>query len=72
MSFSVSEEVFSKYPEVRIGCVFVSGLDNSQKGNVTLLKNISEQTTSITKEYSLETITQVPFVARWREIYFVA
>jgi len=69
MAFSVSKEVFSKYPEVRIGYLSVSGLDNSQDGNATLLKNISELTSSITKEYSLETITQVPFVARWREIY---
>ncbi|PJA12611.1 hypothetical protein CO112_02510 [Candidatus Dojkabacteria bacterium CG_4_9_14_3_um_filter_150_Dojkabacteria_WS6_41_13] len=69
MTFSVSEELFSKYPEVRIGCMLVSGIDNSQNANETLLKKLAEQTATITKEYSLETITQVPFVARWREIY---
>ncbi len=69
MKFQISEQIFSKYPEVRIGCLCITGLNNSGEESVQLLKKISEQTESILKEFNLDTISQVPFVSRWREIY---
>lgn len=69
MTFRVSPEIFSKYPDVRIGCLFVAGLNNTAAENKNLLKKIEEETASIVNEFTLETISQVPFVSRWREVY---
>lgn len=69
MTFRVAEEIFSTFPEVRIGCLFITGLDNTNSGNTTLLKKIGEETQKILKEFTLDTVSQVPFIARWREIY---
>jgi DNA/RNA-binding domain of Phe-tRNA-synthetase-like protein len=69
MTFQISEQIFSTFPDVRVGCLFITDLSNTSPESAVLLKKISEQTEKITTEYSLDTITQVPFVARWREIY---
>jgi DNA/RNA-binding domain of Phe-tRNA-synthetase-like protein len=69
MEFRISEEILRKFPEVSIGCVFASNLSNAQGVNNELFAEIKAETVRLTTEFSLDTISQAPFVARWREIY---
>jgi hypothetical protein len=69
MTFKVDSRIFEKFPDVRIGYIFVTGIDNSQPENNNLIKRITEESQKIRKELSIDTVSALPYVSRWRAIY---
>lgn len=69
MQFKISPEIFQKFPQTKIGVLVVRDLDNAGAGFTEVLERIRTVSNSLSQEFSLDTISQVPFVARWREIY---
>lgn len=69
MTFTVDSRIFEKFPDVRIGYIFMTGIDNSQPENNTLIKKIAEESQKIREELSIDTVSALPYVNRWRAIY---
>lgn len=69
MQFKISSEIFQKFPQTRIGVLVVRELNNSNGEFAEVLENIHAISRAITQEFSIDNVSQVPFVARWREIY---
>lgn len=69
MTFKVDSRIFEKFPDVRLGYIFVTGIDNSQPENSTLLKKITAESNKIKEELSIDTVSSLPYVSRWRAIY---
>ena len=68
MQFSVSEEIFEKFPAARIGVVVASGIDNTGSDDEIqrLLENIQTQTKI---RFDTETLAEHPSIAVWRDAY---
>lgn len=64
MTFKVDSRIFEKFPDVRLGYIFVTGIDNSQPENSTLLKKITAESNKIKEELSIDTVSSLPYVSR--------
>ncbi|MCC7304075.1 hypothetical protein IT418_01520 [bacterium] len=69
MTLRVADEIFSKFPEVRIGYLFIHDINNTNPKSDALMKKIKDESEKIKNEFNLDTVSQVPFISRWREIY---
>ena len=68
MRFTVSGDVFEKYPETRIGVVIAANVRNTGSGEeiTKLLENIQ----TLTKErFEINTLAENPSIAVWRNVY---
>jgi len=65
---NVTDEIFVKYPELKLGVLTVKNIDNTGKNDeiLSLLREIQEK---IRREYSKETLSENPKIADWREAY---
>ena len=65
MKLKIVKEIIGKYPELEIGVIVVKGANN--KGcEKTRLSEIEDK---LKHEIDAETITEIPAIAKWREVY---
>ena len=68
MQLTVSEEIFEKFPDTRIGIVVATGMDNS--GSDNSIKGMLESTQLETENrFEIEKLAEHPSVAVWRAVY---
>ena len=68
MQLTVSEEIFEKFPDTRIGIVVATGMDNS--GSDDSIKGVLESVQLETKNrFEIENLAEHPSVAVWRAVY---
>ena len=67
MKFSISKEILEKYPEVKIGVVVATGIDNSgddpQIGK--LLASVQEEA----RRLDITRLAEHPVISKWRQVY---
>ncbi len=67
MKFKISQEIFAKWPEAKIGAVVALGVNNQKAPEILALLRQQEQQTQ--KELSGKIISQLPEAAAWRQTY---
>lgn len=67
MKFKVNPKIFEKYPEVILGIIYVSDLDNS--ANSKALNFLRKEESSVREFLKDKVIVDLPVVSKWREIY---
>lgn len=68
MKLIVDVEIIEKYPEVRLGVVKASNLENRESDD-RIMGLIRQCQSEIREKYSLETLAQHPRIRAWREAY---
>ncbi len=69
MEFTIDQTIFEKYPTITIAAIFIPKLDNSCAATPEVLALLHEETQQIQQNFDLETVSSVPFISRWRDIY---
>ncbi len=68
MRFTVDDQIFKLYPELCLGVVVASGLDN--RGSSDELRGlIRDQQNTLRENTNPETLSQLPKIAAWRKAY---
>lgn len=68
MRFSVDDRIFAMFPELCLGVVIASGLDNRGASD-ELRALLSEEQKTIRRNTSSETLSELPRIAAWRRAY---
>jgi len=68
MKFSVSKEIFEKFPDVTIGIVVAEGVDNKTKQS-EIIQMVIEAQEGIKKDFEGKPIFEDPTIGAWRKVY---
>ncbi len=68
MDFKISEDILEKYPDLRVGVLILRGIDNRRE-NSEIQDLIRELVEEKRKQTDSDTISEIPIIARWREVY---
>lgn len=68
MKFSVSKEIFQKFPDVSIGVVVANGVKNGTD-NPDIMKMISEIQGEVAEKFEGRPIAEDPTIKAWRKVY---
>ncbi len=68
MKFIIDDKIVSMFPDLRIGIIIARGIDN--RGYEEGMETIKQAAIDAVKQkLSLETLSQHPYIAAWRETY---
>ena len=67
MKFSVNQEIFTKWPEVKIGVLVLTGIKNVNSSEI--LETLRSEETKGKKELEGKDFNLMPEVAVWKEVY---
>lgn len=68
MEFLISQEIFDRFPETKIGIVVAKIVDNN--GSDERITELLEKSQRATKEkFNLDTLSESPEIAVWRHVY---
>jgi lysyl-tRNA synthetase class 2 len=68
MKFTIDQKILQKYPDVKIGIVVVKNLDNNGDSE-EIRAMLEEEEQKITTNFSIETLTEIPAIRLWRNVY---
>lgn len=68
MEFIVSEKIFEKFPDIKIGIIVVSDVDNKGE-NEGVAKLLGYSQNTIKEKFDLQTPAENPTIKKWRQIY---
>ena len=68
MKFIIINQIFEKYPGVKIGVIVIKGMDNSGRSE-EILKMLRSQEAEQKKLLADVEMGSLPEIAQWREIY---
>ena len=68
LNFTISNEIFKNYPDLRIVVLIGRGIDNKDKGE-ELEEFKQQKLQEFLKKYSLEDIKNHPYIQIWRQTY---
>jgi len=68
MEIKITEQIFEKWPEVEIGVVVAKNINNANY-NGEIQELMREIEAGAREKFDIETILEIPAVAKWREIY---
>lgn len=68
MKIKISKEIIEKYPELEIGVIITTNINNT-KSSESIQELIKEIEKKIRKEICSEEIIEIPIISKWREIY---
>jgi DNA/RNA-binding domain of Phe-tRNA-synthetase-like protein len=68
MKFKISKQIFEKFPNLKIGIIKVTGIDNAGKDE-EVLKLLNEQQKEIQENFTTETLSQNSKIDVWRKAY---
>lgn len=69
MKITIDSKIFQHAPALRLGCVLLEGIVNDGPESNALLKKLRNIVQETQHSFSLDTLTEVPFVSRWRSVY---
>jgi lysyl-tRNA synthetase class 2 len=68
MEIKISDKIMEKYPELEVGVVVARGIDNSNYNDE--IQQMIREIEKLTREkIDAEKVTEIPIIAKWREIY---
>jgi len=68
MEFSISEEIFERFPDFVCGLIVCNNVDNRGE-NETVTRLLREVEADIRNHFVLEGLSQNPFFMSWRRAY---
>lgn len=68
MEFSISPQIFEKFPELHVGVVIAKDIDNNG-ASTEIGRLLMEEGKRIRENFDSETISQHPKIAAWRKAY---
>ena len=68
MKFKIENEIFEKYPELKIGIIVVKDIDNTGQDD-EILKKVQDEIEKIRQNHSKPTLSENPKIAAWRKAY---
>lgn len=68
MLFRIDPEIFSSFPEVKVGIIVAQGIDNSTQHKV-VLNLLEKQVQALTQKLTSETLRNHPYITTWHHAY---
>lgn len=68
MLFDISQDIFEKFPDTRIGIVIAKDLDN-RSGNMEIAELLEKIQIGIKNNFDINALTENPSIAVWRKVY---
>ena len=68
MKFKIENEIFEKYPELKIGIIVVKDIDNTGQDD-EILKKVQDEIEKIRQNHSKPTLSENAKIAAWRKEY---
>ncbi|MBI5414213.1 hypothetical protein HZA38_01730 [Candidatus Peregrinibacteria bacterium] len=68
MKFTISPEIFEKFPDLHIGIIFARNIQNSGE-NPEIINMIRAKESEIRSQHALDNLGEIPKIAAWRSAY---
>ncbi len=68
MKFKISQEVFRLFPDLRLGVIIATGIDNSGT-NTEILNMLRKTEAEVRESMALDRLAENPLISNWRKAY---